>query len=59
MQSRAYNNFKIRERAIAARRRINPPGREGGGNGKNLNQDTRYDRRDSQDTHKFRTDKKE
>ena len=59
MQSRAYNNFKTRERTITARRRIDPPGRKGGGNGQNLKQDTRHDRRDSQDTHITRTDKKE
>ena len=58
MQSRAYNNFKIRERSITARRRINETGRESGGNGQNLNKDTRHECRDSQDTHITRTDKK-
>ena len=58
MQSRAYNNFKTRERAIVARRRINPPGRESGGNGQNIEQNTRHDRRDSQDKHITREHKK-
>ena len=59
MQSRAYNNFKTRERTITARRRTDPPRRKSGRNGQNLNQDTRHDRRDSQDTHITRTNKKE
>ena len=59
MKSRTYNKFKARERSISTRRRANTPGRKSGGNGKNINQDTRHDRRDSKDTHKFRTDKKE
>mgnify|MGYP006273763485 CR=1 FL=1 len=58
MQSRAYYNFKTRERAIAARRRINPPRGESGINGQNLKQDTGHDRRDSQDKHLTREYKK-
>ena len=58
MQSRAYNNFKARERSISARRRIDSPRRASGGNGQNIEQDTRHDSRDSQDKHLTREHKK-
>ena len=48
MQSRAYNNFKTRERSITSTvEELTLLGRESGGNGQNLNKDTRHECRDA------------
>ena len=52
MQSRTQNHFKTIQRLVRARRRTNTTGRKSGGVWEDINQDTRNERRYSQDKHK-------